>query len=72
MVTILCIMKEINNTSLKGFEMNDFDFLLDEIPVPVYQPTAEDLAEYAEWLDANEELPEPDEMQEWFDFDPDC
>ena len=52
--------------------MNDFDFLLDEIPVPVYQPTAEDLAEYAEWLDANEELPEPDEMQEWFDFDPDC
>ena len=59
MVTILCIMKEINNTSLKGFEMNDLDFLLDEIPVPVYEPTAEDLAEYAEWLDANE--PEHDD-----------
>ena len=32
--------------------MNDFDFLMDEVAAPAYQPTAEDWADYAEYLDS--------------------
>jgi|TARA_B100000085_G_C18503929_1_gene496723 hypothetical protein len=32
--------------------MNDLDFLFDETAAPSYEPTAEDWADYAEYLDS--------------------
>ena len=32
--------------------MNDFDFLMDEVAAPAYQPTAADWADYTEYLDS--------------------
>ena len=32
--------------------MNDFDFLIDEVAAPAHQPTAEDWADYTEYLDS--------------------
>ena len=41
------------------------------------RPTAADLEDYAEYLDSlddecYEDDGQPDEAQEWYDFDPDC
>jgi len=32
--------------------MNDLDFLIDETAAPSYEPTAEDLAEWCDYLDS--------------------
>jgi hypothetical protein len=42
-----------NNTSLKGFTMNEFDYLIDEnLSGVAYEPTSEDWAEYNDYLDS--------------------
>ncbi len=65
-------MRESKQHFFKDLKMDALDFLFDEFSAPVDQPTAEDWAEYHEWLDANddyEELPLPDEAVEVFGFE---
>jgi len=49
--------------------MNDLDFLIDEVAAPSYEPTAQDWAEYCDYLDSIGYDDADDDEQ---DYDPDA